>query len=83
MLSRLTHRARIALRQFLASWINPSPKAPRLPRDVAKAMEAERQALARNACREIGAARRRLRQARHEGLRFERANGQFPKGMVS
>lgn len=71
MLSHLTHRARTALRQFLAVWIAPARTAPRLPRDVAEAMEAERHAMAHNRCRAIGAARRRLRQARHDGLRQE------------
>jgi hypothetical protein len=41
------------------------------PKPVADAIGAEREARARNDCRAVGEARRRARQARHDGLRRE------------
>jgi len=58
------------LRNFLAYWTR-GPKHLRTPPAVLQAMQDERDARARNCCRDIHQARQRLRQARHEGLKQE------------
>ena len=76
MIAKLSHRARVMLRQFLAMWTKAAQRSRPVPKAVAEAMEAERDARVRNACRAIGKARQRKRQVRHEGLRREVANRQ-------
>lgn len=79
MLASLSHRARTMLRQFLSAWTTPAPQPTRLPRAVAEAMDAASAARARNDCRAIGRSTQRLRQARLDGLRRERASKLFPQ----
>lgn len=66
----LSHRARCALRNFLAFW-SGGRRHYRTPHDVLAAMQDEREARARNDCRAVGEARRRARQARLDGLSLE------------
>ena len=73
-LQRLSHHARAIVCQFVAFWTRPARHPPRLARVLISAMEAERAARERGDTRALHAARQRLRQARHEGLRFEIAN---------
>lgn len=79
MLASLPPRARTMLRQFLSAWIAPAPQPTRLPQAVAEAIDAASAARARNDCRKLGMARQRLRQARLDGLRRERASNLFPQ----
>jgi hypothetical protein len=65
----LSRRARVSLRNFLAFWTGR--KRYRTPHAVLEAMQAEREARARNDCRKVGEARRRVRQARLDGLSLE------------
>lgn len=71
MLASLSHRARIALRQFIAIWIKPEPQPTRLPKAIAEALREADAAKARNDCRGLGRARQTLRQVRIDGLRRE------------
>ena len=68
---QLTRYATVKLRHFLTIWTRPTRPLPRTPKAVAEALQAEREARARNECRAIGYARQRARQARLEGLRRE------------
>ena len=71
-LSTLSHRARAALRAFLALWIAPAPRPViGLPPDLAEAIAAEREARERRQTQLIHQARQRMRAARNEGLREE------------
>jgi len=71
MLSRLSHRARTALRQFLAMWIVPAPEPMRDSQEAVEVMDDIASARARNDCKAIGRAAVRLREVRNEGLRRE------------
>ena len=68
-MNTLSRRARAALRNFLAYWTGPNRQ--RTPHAVREAMEAEREARARNDTSAIGKARQRLRLARLDGLSLE------------
>ena len=67
---KLSRHARCALRNFLAWWTG-GRRHYHTPRAILAAQEAEREAIRRGCCRDVHAARQRLREARLEGLRQE------------
>jgi len=80
-ITSLSHRARAALRAFLALWIEPAPRpAIGLHPDLAEAIAAEREAKARRQTQLIHQARQRAFAARNEGLRRE-VEARQPKGI--
>lgn len=65
MLRKLSERFRVGLLRFIATWIIPPLPAPP---ELARLLRAVSDAEARNDCKAIGQARRRLRDYREAGL---------------
>lgn len=74
MLKSLSPAFRTALRHFLAFWTTPTPTPQKPLHEIMELMRAVDEAAARNDCKSVGQARRRLREARNAGLSREIAN---------
>ena len=71
MLARLSRFSRVVIRHFLEAWERPVVPRRKLPKTIRDAQDAEREAKRRGDTQAVHAARVRLREARHEGLRQE------------